>query len=138
MTKQEKGQIELLRTSGYSYGEIARMLNKQKSTVSNYCLRNHIESPGQKLKNYRLCPVCKNLFIAERRQDKSFCSNTCRSKYWREIYKERELEQEKLANELALQKELDLFREKSDEWISVRETILCIRNKQIINQEKEE
>lgn len=138
MSKLEQEQIRILRESGYSYKEIARILHKQKSTVSNYCLRNHIESPGTKLKNYKLCPVCNQLFIADKRKDKGFCSDTCRIKYWRETRKEQTLENQKLMDEMALQKALDLFREKSDEWLSVREIILCIRNEQIINQEKEE
>ena len=44
MTVEQKDKITALRNSGKSYAEIARELGLGKSTVSNFCLRNGVET----------------------------------------------------------------------------------------------
>ena len=44
MTVEQKDRITALRNSGKSYAEIAKELGLGKSTVSNFCLRNGVES----------------------------------------------------------------------------------------------
>lgn len=123
MTKQEKGQIELLRASGYSYGEIAKVLMLTKSSVTNYCLRQQIVSPGYIVKVYSLCPNCRKLFSpsGSQRNNQRFCSTKCRSDYWRkEHLNQRAMDMDADFHQ-TLQKELDLFHKKSDEWLDDEE-----------------
>ena len=131
MTKKEKGQIELLRTSGYSYGEIAKMLTLTRSTVTNYCLRQQIVPPDHVLKIYSLCPNCRNLFSPEGRQrnNQRFCSEQCRKDYWRKERHSKEVLEVEAEHHLTLQKELDFLPEKSDEWVDGEEILLrhCIQ-----------
>ena len=44
MTVEQKDRITALRNNGKSYAEIARELGLGKSTVSNFCLRNGVET----------------------------------------------------------------------------------------------
>ena len=117
MTKKEKTQVELLRTSGYTYGEIANILQLARSTVSNHCIRHSIEPAGSiaERKEYKLCPNCKELFIPSRRQKgyQQFCSGNCRGKYW---YKKKCEKQAREATATTLQNGLDFLGKKSDEW----------------------
>ena len=142
MTKQEKGQIELLRTSGYSYGEIAKMLTLTRSTVSNYCLRNDISAPDKDIAQalsygYRLCPNCKRLFEVQNQKSKQFCSDICRVKYWQREEKEQQATLMESQNHETLLKELDFLAVKSDEWDGSEELILCCRKEPTIVEEEE-
>lgn len=138
MNTEEKEQVRVLRTSGYSYKKIAEIMNMKRSTVVAFCLRNDIRAPDEvemnkilKLPGYRICRECKGLFLADNKASQEFCSSRCRDKYW-----ERERE-EKLQKELeterkrTLQKELDFLEEESDEWCGDKATMLCCRKESI-------
>ena len=44
MTNEQKSRIAQLKVEGKSYGEIARELDLPRTTVSNFCLRNNLNS----------------------------------------------------------------------------------------------
>ncbi|MBR2766851.1 helix-turn-helix domain-containing protein [Candidatus Saccharibacteria bacterium] len=122
MTEDEKVKIQTLRSAGYSYGEIAAMLGKARSTVSSFCLRHEIEAPDQDIlaalatKRYKVCLKCGKLFMIGNNPNKQFCSDNCRVSYWQvEKDNKRALEKDE-KDHRALMKELDFFGKKSDEW----------------------
>ena len=117
MTDKEKTQIELLRTSGYSYGQIAELLNLPKSSVSNYCLNNKIKKPDPPgiRPLYRCCLRCRKLFVLTSRHQRQFCSDKCRAEYWKKEKATEKAVKEAEEKHMTLKEVLDFLPEERDE-----------------------
>lgn len=130
MTEEEKNQIRILRSRGYSYGKISKILGIKRSTISDYCYRYKIEPTDTKTDStssteYRCCPYCHQLFLATTQKNQQFCSSQCRINYWKRENEEfKQLEQEG-SYLMTLQKELDFLGEQSDEWLDDEALHLC-------------
>lgn len=134
MNEIEKENIRIMRSNGCSYGQIAKTLGIKKSTVKMHCLRNgivcQIDTDYQRKhrSSWRICPFCNEVYSVTLGNEKRFCSDKCRSNYWKEEKKrERELRRaeeaslRELAEHQALKKELDFSYKKSDELIGDEE-----------------
>lgn len=139
MTDEEKSQIRMLRSEGYSYGSIAKILNLKRDTVSSFCRRNQIkasdskEDDSKKQLVYRRCPFCHQLFLANSLKNQLFCTTYCRRHYWdREEQEMKAIEDQSLYIE-TLRKELDFLPEKSDELVGEEATHLCRKKEPTIN-----
>ena len=135
MTDEEKSQIRILRSEGYSYGRIAKMIGIKRDTVSSYCLRNQIKAPYKENcpgdpTEYRLCSYCHQLFPAKISKSQQFCSTKCRNDYWSRERHEAKMLEQKWDSLMTLQKELDFLGEQSDEWLDDEVKHLC-RKKEI-------
>ena len=117
MTENEKAQITVLRCAGYSYGEISALIGTTRSAVSNYCLRQQIVPPNHKIKEYKLCPNCEQLFFPSGRQrnNKQFCSEKCRKDHWRREQHDHLALEDEAYNHQALQEELNQLPKEPDE-----------------------
>lgn len=121
MDKRKKEQIKTLRAAGYSYQQIADMFGMNRSTVSNYCLRNHIDSPNEVAKpasittHYGLCPNCQELFVLTNKKNKRFCSTKCRMEYWRSQKDKEGASSHCDETHMTHEKGLDFSPKKSDE-----------------------
>ena len=83
MTDIEKGKIHVLQSRGYGYKKIAAELDLSVNSVKSYCRRHpvvEVEEPGM--------PRCLQCGAAveqkEQRKQKKFCSDQCRSAWWKE------------------------------------------------------
>lgn len=120
MNDKEKEQITILRREGLSYQHIANILGLPRSTVSSHCLRNDISPPETVMFYeegkyfYKTCPNCHELFSVKKNHAKQFCSDKCRTEYWRKNRaKRKEMTENKELK--TLKKKLDLLEKKSDE-----------------------
>ena len=78
MTLEEKNKIIELRNMGVGYGEISRILNIGKSTISTFLNRMNNENPV-------VCKNCgKTLKMVKGKKEKKFCSDACRYTWWNE------------------------------------------------------
>ena len=89
MTLIQKQQIASMRGSGDSYKMIATALGISTNTVQSYCRRNNISTdcmialPGT-LNEKDVCTNCGLLLIHTLgSKRKSFCSDKCRSAWWK-------------------------------------------------------
>lgn len=130
MTEEERLQIKKLRTEGYSYGRIAKILGISRDTISSYCRRKQITiletraNPNEPLQ-YRQCLYCHQLFLANSLKNQIFCTTECRRRYGsREEQGLKTIESQSLYIE-TLRKELDLFAEESDELVGEEAIHLC-------------
>ena len=117
MNDKVKRQITELRIAGYSYGQIAKLLNMKRSTVSNYCLNNNIygpDPPGIR-REYKYCLNCHGIFTISSKREKQFCSDKCRKEYWCCKKAQEEDEDEIVKHQMTLKKELDFLAKESDE-----------------------
>lgn len=123
MNEEEKTQVRMMREAGCTYRQIADIMHMNVSTISNYCLRYHIESPNSfsgvspPNSKYRKCPICGRIFLADNKPNQQFCSEKCRSKYWQNERKDAARLKEEAEVQKTLQKELDFLAKKSDEWL---------------------
>lgn len=79
MTTEVKNEILKLKSEGKGYGEIAKLLNLQRSTVAKF-----VQNAGTASKVYfTSCPVCGKEFKARKGpKAKRFCSKECKDKWW--------------------------------------------------------
>ena len=75
MTVEEKNRIIELRNKGMGYGEISKILNISKSTISTFCNSKSFVNG--------VCPMCGNELIhVPGKKRKRFCSDKCRLTWW--------------------------------------------------------
>ena len=143
MTDKEKKQVRILRECGHTFGKIAQILHISRDAAKGYCQRHQVEVPGDDFEassTYKLCPNCKELFVASGRQKQSrqFCSDKCRGEYWqKEYYPEAYLAKFEDYYK-TLHEGLDFSEDLRDELDGTEEIHLCSRNKTILNEVKEE
>lgn len=89
MNTQQKTEIALLRSQGYGYTKIARVLGISKNTVKSYCRRSNLSGamlePAADIPVFTtsFCPECgKAVTQTVGRKEKKFCSDECRHKWW--------------------------------------------------------
>ena len=127
MNNELKQQIEFLRFKGYSYSRIATLLGLKRSSVSSYCLRNHIVKPEFCVANeeYGVCHKCGRIFLIGKGNVQEFCSDKCRTDYWKDQKRIQKLLDEEAENRQKLQNELDFLLKQSDEWCGDKALQLC-------------
>ena len=136
----DQENIRTMRTKGCSYKQIADTLNIKKCTVKKHCLRHDIKLPDtfeatrKPIAKWVVCPHCKKVFIADTENEKQFCSDKCRSNYWRTERKKEKIrreEEEAMRREFehleALKKELDLSAKQSNELVDGKKLVLGYR-----------
>lgn len=76
MTKQQKEIVKQLRSEGKGYGKISEIVKLSKSTISSYCKTLEKEAS--------FCLTCSaKLKQTGGHRQKKYCSDSCRSKYWK-------------------------------------------------------
>ena len=84
MTDEQRQKITNLRAAGNGYKKISKLLGLSENTVKSFCQRRNL---GRVVVNFntevavcKCCgkPVPQNLG----RQQKKFCSDQCRMKWW--------------------------------------------------------
>ncbi len=81
MTDLEKRQIDIMRLNGYGYLKIAMAAGISKNTVKSYCRRQ--KSIESKLET-DYCAICGRPIDKSKRENRRFCSDACRTKWWNE------------------------------------------------------
>lgn len=94
MKAEEIEKLKVYRRQGYSYEEICKLINVNKSTVASYCRRHDIKPVTQvkvsktakaEIDDYVFCKYCGcELIQARRGKPKKFCSEGCRRSWWKE------------------------------------------------------
>ena len=91
MNDTQRKQIDRLRSTGISYGGIAKQMGLSVNTVKSYCRRsssveNEIadsKSPAEMPEETVVCEFCGRVMVQlPHRKKKRFCSDTCRSRWW--------------------------------------------------------
>ena len=84
--------IQILRESGYSYGQITKILKVPKSTVALYCREYEANRDERKMSSQitladkdklHVCSECGELFVAKTKRAQEYCSGRCRVAAWR-------------------------------------------------------
>ena len=88
MTQQLQQRIAELRQQNYSYRFIGEVLSISPNTVKSICRRKHYDAIGPRKtktekKNAPLCKYCHAL-LTEGRKSRAFCSDECRTLWWKE------------------------------------------------------
>ena len=96
MTEQQQEQIAALRRENYPYSFIGRELGLSPNTVKSICQRKGFAASGaQKTKaekqNAPLCRYCHKPLPEIKRRGALFCSDYCRTKWYRENRKVTEI-----------------------------------------------
>lgn len=78
MTDKEKKRIAALREQGHTYQQIADETGIGLSTIKMYFIRK--KAPDDDM---RYCPQCRKPFKKDAQNKRRFCSDACRSKWWR-------------------------------------------------------
>ena len=81
-------RIAELRKQNYSYSFIGKVLSLSPNTVKSICRRSHFDASGprktkEQKQNAPLCKYCHRL-LAGGRKERSFCSEECRTNWWKE------------------------------------------------------
>jgi len=90
MTNEQKDMVESLRSAGYSYTEMARLLDISVNTIQSFCRRKKITPVKRNSKNpdqerLKVCKSCGKLLPpAGKGQPKRYCSDECRRRWWKE------------------------------------------------------
>jgi len=88
MTHAQKERIASLRADGASYSQIAVALGISDNTIKSYGRRNRLDDTAAEAQIIPVvtspCAQCGESMIVTKRQDKRFCSDTCRSTWWKE------------------------------------------------------
>ena len=92
MTPIQKSSIALLRTDGYSYGEIAGRLDVSRDAAISFCRRRGIQQVRKRAtasiqkiteENLTVCRECGALLKQqEGMKRRIFCCKDCRVKWW--------------------------------------------------------
>ena len=88
MTPAQKERIILLRTTGYSYREIADQIGATRDAVISFC-RRHLPKqavvPCHGSEQHDNCRRCgKQLHQQKKMKRRTFCSDECRIRWWSE------------------------------------------------------
>jgi len=85
--KDQKQRIAELRQLNYSYRFIGDTLSLSPNTVKSICRREHFQAfgPRKTKAEKQNAPLCKNChrLLTGGRSDRSFCSEKCRSEWWK-------------------------------------------------------
>ena len=89
ITKQQLEQIAALRKENYPYSFIGRELGLSPNTVKSICQRKGFAASGARKtkaekQNAPLCRYCHKPLPATKRRGALFCSDYCRTKWYRE------------------------------------------------------
>ena len=94
MTEAQKQQITEMRKNGKTYADISESLNLPAGTVKSFCSRNALhpeilsDMPAEiqeSVISETGCKCCgKPLINTHGHRQKTFCSLSCRKKYWQE------------------------------------------------------
>ena len=83
MTTDEKNSVDRLHLQGIGYRKIAAELGISQNTVKSYLKRN--TKPRSKKEVSGVCKQCgKSIEQRPHKRKKTFCSGSCRSRWWRE------------------------------------------------------
>lgn len=87
MTSSQCERIAEMRLQNYSYSFIGKVLGISPNTVKSICRRQGFAAEGPRKskvekQNTPLCKNCRRLLIGGR-SDRTFCSEKCRSDWWR-------------------------------------------------------
>lgn len=88
MTSEQRKQITELRSSGNSYGQIAKLLGLSKAQVSSYCRRKKLSANGEPASagsdaESSFCKNCgKPIKQLPKHKHISFCSDKCCRFWW--------------------------------------------------------
>lgn len=81
MTDWQREQIRILRLQGVSYVKIGEQLGISDNTVRSFCRRSGL---GDSAKNAAACKQCGKLIkIIPKQKPKKFCSDACRTAWWK-------------------------------------------------------
>ena len=88
MTSSQMKIIEALRRRNYSYAFIGERLSLSANTVKSICRRKHFDADGPRKtkaekQSAALCKYC-SAPLEGGRKDRAFCSDECRSNWWKE------------------------------------------------------
>ena len=87
MTAKQLETIAALRRHNYPYSFIGRALSVPPNTVKSICRRKKFEpaEPRKTKKEKQTAPLCKNChcLLTNGRKDRVFCSDECRSDWWK-------------------------------------------------------
>lgn len=92
MTVEQLELIKTLRELNYSYNFIACELSLSVNTVKSFCRRKGIKAYGKRKTKAEkaaapICKYCHKLLPDQLRSDAKFCSNICRTKWYRQNLK---------------------------------------------------
>lgn len=87
--------VKALRQEGYSLTTIANLMGINRNTLKSQCRRYDIPvAKKRKTKaesqNIQLCKFCWKPVKRTTKREKAFCSDLCRTRYWRCVYDEKE------------------------------------------------
>ena len=81
MTRKEKQRIQMLRKFGFSYPQVARLMDINVSTIKSYCRRYGFADTD--LETSGFCKMCRTpITQSPHRKKKEFCGNNCRVKWF--------------------------------------------------------
>ena len=88
MTYAQKQRIARLRGEGASYAQIGAQLGLSENTVKSYGRRNQLDAAVTMAQNstgiVSACEHCGQPMALSGQRTKRFCSNACRSAWWKE------------------------------------------------------
>ena len=79
MTDNQKSQIDKMRREEYGYVKIAQAIGLSENTVKSYCRRQKCADGKEQTAR---CAECGNPIDKSSRENKRFCSDFCRMKWW--------------------------------------------------------
>lgn len=79
MNGQQKQKIDAMRTQGLGYTKIAETLGLSENTVKSYCRRQKDVVINEKTAR---CAECGASIDTSKRENRRFCSDACRTKWW--------------------------------------------------------
>lgn len=88
MTDKQESEIRRLRTEGYGYDDVAKILGLSKDKVRYYCRMHGLDGVKAKERNRitkegKFCAECGKFFMnAEGKKNRRFCCDKCRISYW--------------------------------------------------------
>ena len=92
MTTVQKERIAQLRRENYSYRFIGDVLQLSPNTVKSICRRQGYVALGERKTkaeklSARFCQNCGYVLPSGSSQDRKFCSDRCRRKWWKTNHK---------------------------------------------------
>lgn len=88
MTAQQLERIAELRALNYPYSFIGRALDLPSNTVKSICRRNGYSPSGSRKtkaekQSTRLCKNCHRILTDTDNRSRQFCSEKCRTEWWK-------------------------------------------------------
>lgn len=120
MKSSDKMKIEAYRENGVSYAEIAEILSLPLNTVKSYCKRHNLGGRRERtVENISLCLQCgTGIPQNPHRKIKKFCSDSCRSLWWRSHNTEIHRKSEQIFICPVCKKEFNAYRSSNQKFCS--------------------